>query len=160
MKWNKYLDSVIDFALKEDIGQGDITTNYIIPESTKAKAFIIIKSEGIISGLDVIKRIYKKLDSNIILRKFVNDGSIVKSNQIVAEIKGSAKTILSAERVSLNFLQRMSGISTLTNRFINEIKHTNAKILDTRKTAPCLRYFDKYAVKIGGGQNHRFGLLI
>lgn len=158
MKWNKNLITIIRLALNEDVGTGDITTNSIIPKHTQAEAILLVKSEGIIAGLGVVERIFKLLDKKIIVKKFVDDGDKVFKNQIVALIQGSAKAILTGERTALNFLQRMSGISTLTNKFVSEIKHTKAKILDTRKTSPCLRYFDKYAVSVGGGKNHRIGL--
>lgn len=158
MKWNKNLNSIIKLALNEDIGSGDITTNSIIPNYKNAEAILLVKSEGIISGLEVAERIFKLLDKKVSFKKFVNDGDRVTQNQVVALIKGTARAILTGERTALNFLQRMSAISTLTNQFVSEISHTKTKILDTRKTSPCLRYFDKYAVRIGGGINHRFGL--
>lgn len=158
MKWNNQLSSVLKFALNEDIGAGDITTNSTIPKTKKAEAIIFVKAEGIISGLEVAEKVFRLLDNKIVFRKFVNDGEKVKFGTVAALVQGNARAILTAERTALNFIQRMSGISTLTNRFVNEIKHTKAKILDTRKTTPCLRYFDKYAVKMGGGNNHRFGL--
>lgn len=158
MKWNKNLNSIIKLALNEDIGAGDITTNSIISSYKNAEAILLTKSEGIISGLEVAEKIFKLLDKKVSFKKFVNDGDRVNKNQVVALIKGTARAILTGERTALNFLQRMSGISTLTNQFVSEINHTKTKILDTRKTSPCLRYFDKYAVRVGGGINHRFGL--
>jgi nicotinate-nucleotide pyrophosphorylase (carboxylating) len=158
MKWNNQLSSVLKFALNEDIGAGDITTNFTISKTKKAEAVLSVKAEGIISGLEVAEKVFRLLDKTIVFRKFVNDGDKVQSGTVAALIHGNARAILTAERTALNFLQRMSGISTLTSKFINEIRHTKSKILDTRKTVPCLRYFDKYAVKMGGGNNHRFGL--
>lgn len=158
MKWNNQLSSVLKFALNEDIGAGDITTNSTIPKTKRAEAVLLIKANGIISGLEVAEKVFRLLDMKIVFKKLINDGDKVQQGTVAALIQGNARAILTAERTALNFLQRMSGISTLTNSFVNEIKHTKAKILDTRKTAPCLRYFDKYAVRIGGGSNHRFGL--
>lgn len=158
MKWNNQLRNVLKFSLAEDIGIGDITTTFTIPKSKKAESIFLVKADGIISGLEVAEKVFRLLDKKIFFRKFVNDGDNVRSGTIVAIVSGNARAILSAERTALNFLQRMSGISTLTNKYVNEIKHTKAKILDTRKTAPGLRYFDKYAVRMGQGNNHRIGL--
>jgi nicotinate-nucleotide pyrophosphorylase (carboxylating) len=158
MKKNSKIEKIIKLALLEDIGSGDITSDSVVPTNRKADAVLLVKSNGIISGLDVAKKVFKLLDKKIVFQKLVKDGQYVESGKIISIIKGPARSILSAERTALNFLQRMSGISTLTNEFVNQIKGTNAKILDTRKTSPCLRYFDKYAVKMGGGYNHRLGL--
>ncbi len=158
MKWNKFLIKIIQTSLKEDIGRGDITSKVTIPKSKFAEGIILSKSDGILCGVEVAKNVFKLLDNKINIEIYLKDGSIIKSGDIIAKVYGSARSILSAERTALNFMQRLSGISSLTNLFLSEIKHTKAKILDTRKTAPCLRYFDKYAVKIGGGSNHRFGL--
>lgn len=158
MKWNKHLDSILRIVLNEDIGTGDITTNFTIPKSKKAEAILLVKSEGIICGLDVAERVFRLLDKKMFFQKFSEDGDEVQSGTVAALINGNARAILTAERTALNFMQRMSGISTMTKKFVDEISHTKAKILDTRKTAPCLRYFDKYAVKTGGGENHRIGL--
>jgi nicotinate-nucleotide pyrophosphorylase (carboxylating) len=158
MNWNKQLFDVLKFALNEDIGTGDITTESTIQRGKTAEAILLVKANGIICGLDVAEKIFHLLDKKIVFEKFASDGDEVYSYSVVALIKGNARSILTAERAALNFLQRMSGISTLTNLFVNEISHTKAKILDTRKTSPCLRYFDKYAVKVGGGENHRLGL--
>ncbi len=158
MKWNKDSDTILRIALNEDVGSGDITTNFTIPKSKKAEAIFLVKSEGIICGLDVAERVFHLLDKKISFQKFSKDGDEVQSGTVAALIQGNARAILTAERTALNFLQRMSGVSTMTNKIVNEISHTKAKILDTRKTAPCLRIFDKYAVKTGGGENHRIGL--
>lgn len=154
----KELNKIINNALKEDIGKGDITTNLIIPKNQKGRAFFIAKEDGIISGIFVTKEILKKLDKKIIFKSFIKDGQRVKKGDIIAEVKGSLRALLAGERTALNFLQRMSGIATITATYVEQLKGTKAKILDTRKTAPCLRMLDKYAVKIGGGTNHRFGL--
>mgnify|MGYP000144447181 CR=1 FL=1 len=158
MKWNKKLISVLRFALDEDIGSGDITTISTIPESKKAEAILLVKADGVISGLQVAEKVFRFLDKRISFQRFLKDGEKVQSGTVVSLVAGNARALLTAERTALNFLQRMSGISTLTNKYVNEIKHTKAKILDTRKTVPGLRYFDKYAVKMGQGDNHRIGL--
>ncbi len=158
MKFNSELEKVIRLALKEDIGSGDVTSNSTIDETKKAEAILLAKSDGIISGLDVAEKVFRILDKRIVFHKLINDGEFIKAGSVIGKIKGPARAILSGERTALNFLQRMSGISTLTNQFVHQIRHTKAKILDTRKTAPCLRYFDKYSVKMGGGENHRIGL--
>ncbi len=149
---------IIANALKEDIKTGDITTNFLIPANKKAKAVLKAKEEGIIAGLLVARLVFEQLDPKIKWKQFVNDGCKAKKGQILAEITGSYRALLTGERTALNFLQRMSGIAALTNKFVNELKGTKTEILDTRKTAPGLRILDKYAVKIGGGKNHRLGL--
>lgn len=154
----KELNKIISIALKEDVGKGDITTNTIIPKSQTGKAVIIAKEDGVIAGLFVAKEVFRKLDKKIIFKTFVKDGERVTAGEKIAEIKGSLRALLTGERTALNFLQRMSGIATLTAKFVNQLKDTKTKILDTRKTSPCLRFLDKYSVKIGGGTNHRFGL--
>lgn len=147
---------IIKEALKEDIGKGDITTDSIVPDNLIISGYFQLKEKAIISGLDVIKWVFEEL-GNIEFDKIVEEGEWINPGKI-AIIKGDAKVILKGERVALNFLQRMSGISTLTRMFVDKIKGTNAKILDTRKTTPTLRILEKYSVKVGGGENHRFGL--
>lgn len=154
----KNFEKVISTALKEDIGKRDVTTDLLIPKKEKAAASFIAKQDGIIVGLDIAKQVFKKLDEKIIWKNFVDDGAKVKAGTKIAEVKGSARALLSGERTALNFLQRMSGIATLTSVYVEKVSGTNAKILDTRKTVPGLRLFDKYAVKCGGGTNHRIGL--
>lgn len=154
---------IIKQALKEDIGNGDITTNSIIPKSAFIRAEIIAKDYGIIAGLDIAKQVFQELNKNISFRKNVHDGEPVKKGRVIAEIKGNARVILTGERVALNFLQRLSGIATLTARFVKLARKARGKakgvrILDTRKTTPLMRELEKYAVKAGGGRNHRFGL--
>lgn len=159
MKLNqKEIERVILTALKEDIGAGDITTNLLIPKKQQAKAFFLAKEDGVIAGLEIAKMVLQKLDKKIVWKSFVKDGNFVSSGTRIAEVKGSLRTLLTGERTALNILQRMSGIATVTNSFVKIVNGTNAKILDTRKTVPGLRMFDKYAVIIGGGTNHRFGL--
>jgi len=149
---------IIDIALKEDIGSGDITANFLVPSEQKVKAFIKAKENGIIAGLKIAEQVFKKLDSNIIWKENFKDGDRIKINDIIVNIEGSHKTILTGERTALNFLQRMSGIATETSKFVEAVKGTKAKILDSRKTVPGLRELDKYSIKMGGGINHRMGL--
>lgn len=153
-----YLKKIIREALDEDIQTGDVTTQAIIPESVLGIGKFLIKADGVIAGLDVAQNVFQLVDEEIIFNQLVNDGKKVNRGEIVAEITGKASSILTAERTALNFLQRTSGIATLTNKFVEEIKHTKAKILDTRKTVPGLRLLDKEAVRLGGGKNHRIGL--
>ena len=155
---NIQIDKIIGQALLEDIGTGDITTDSIIPYDLKTKGIIKTKEEGVIAGLNIANLVFKKLDSNIIFQEKIKDGAKVSRNKILAEITGSARTILKGERVALNFLQRMSGIATTTSKFCQEVKDFPVRIVDTRKTTPGLRILEKYAVRMGGGYNHRFGL--
>jgi len=150
------ISEIINEALKEDISKGDITSNAVIPKSTAVKAEIIAKQKGIIAGLDVAKTVFREVDNKIVFIKKVNDGEFVKKGKIIAELRGNTRAILSSERVALNFLQRLSGIATLTYEFVKLAG--NVKILDTRKTTPLLRELEKYAVRVGGGYNHRFNL--
>jgi len=152
------LSAIIKAALDEDIATGDITTQAVIPAGKKAKGFFLVKNEGIIAGLSAAEKVFHTLDKKISFKVIHADGTPVKSGDIAAEVEGSAGSILSAERTTLNFVQRLSGIATLTNQFVQKVKHTNAAILDTRKTVPGLRLLDKEAVKSGGGKNHRIGL--
>ncbi|OQX53920.1 MAG: nicotinate-nucleotide diphosphorylase (carboxylating) [Candidatus Omnitrophica bacterium 4484_213] len=149
---------IIKRALKEDIGKGDITAELLIPRGLKGRAIIIAKEEGIIAGLEVAEKVLKSLNSSLQFRAFKKDGDAFKENEIVAEVEGILRPILSAERVVLNFLSRLSGIATLTYRFVKETEGYEVKIMDTRKTTPNLRELEKYAVRVGGGFNHRFGL--
>ena len=148
----------IDYALKEDIGNGDITTNLLIPSGLKTKATMVAKSAGIIAGLEVAKYVFSTLSPDIIWKPFVNDGDKVAKGDIILEITGSYRALLTGERLALNFMQRMSGIATATANYIDTLSDYKSIILDTRKTAPGLRLLDKYAVKMGGGSNHRMGL--
>ena len=158
MKYLKQIDKIILGSLKEDISSGDITTQAIIPHNKKGKARFIVKEDGIVSGLKVIERVFKLFDKSLKMKRFIDDGEVVKKGQIIAEINGKVASILSTERTALNFLQRMSGIATIADKYREEVKHTKVKIVDTRKTAPGLRILDKLAVIYGGCQNHRFGL--
>jgi len=144
--------------LKEDIGFSDITTESIIPEDKIVVGKIKAKEDMIVAGLPFIKEIFYLLDSSIKIKENFKDGEFVEKNSEIATIEGNAKTILIAERTVLNLFQRLSGIATLTKEMSKKIEHTNSKLVDTRKTTPGLRFFEKYAVKVGGGTNHRMGL--
>ena len=152
------IQEIVRIALEEDLGKGDITSELIIPEKQKGMGFIIAKEKGIITGLEVAKSVFKQVDPGLVFKPLVSDGDKMGPNQKVALIRGKAKSILAGERTALNFLQRLSGIATLTGEFVRRIRGTRAKILDTRKTTPGLRLLEKYAVKKGGGKNHRQGL--
>jgi len=152
------LDDFINSALDEDIGTGDITTLACVPESAVSNGFFIAKEPGVISGLNVLKRVFELIDSTVSVTTLVNDGEHVKTGDIIAEISGPSRAILTGERTALNLLQHMSGIATKTAEAVREVEGTKTKILDTRKTTPGLRVLDKYAVKCGGGTNHRFNL--
>ena len=133
-------------ALNEDIGTGDITTETTIPQNVLGKGILLVKDEGIIAGLDVAEQVFKTVDQDLVFLKYLKDGSLVKNGDIAAIVEGRAASILTAERTALNFMQRMSGIATMAFQFRNIIKHTKAKIIDTRKTVPGLRLIDKLAV--------------
>lgn len=150
--------NIIYNALEEDIGQGDVTTNLLIPEDRKSKAYCIAKENFVLAGLPFVREVFRILDPSILFKTLYKDGSKVKKGNIIAEISGKTCVILKGERVSLNILQRLSGIATLTNRYVEKTRGLKAKIVDTRKTTPCHRFMEKYAVKVGGGYNHRFGL--
>lgn len=152
------IKSVIEYALNEDIGNGDITTNSLIPIDLQTKATMVAKSTGVIAGLAVAEYVFRTFSSDISWKTFVNDGDKVSKGDLIAEISGSYRALLTGERVALNFLQRMSGIATMTANFVDTLKDYKTQILDTRKTVPGLRLLDKYAVKMGGGTNHRIGL--
>ena len=146
------LDSLIKLALSEDIGRGDITTGLVIPRSAYIKAALVARQDGILCGIDVAKAVFSAIDKRIRFTVKVKDGQTVKNGIIVAYIKGPARGILTGERTALNFLSRLSGISTLTAQFKKKAKPYPVKIMDTRKTTPGLRILEKYAVKAGGGR--------
>ena len=152
------IDSVIKNALSEDIGNGDITTSAIIPEGHSSKAVLVAKEDFILAGIPYAERAFKLIDSSLNFRTKKRDGSKVMSGTPLAEISGDTASLLKAERVALNLLQRLSGIATVTRSFVERVKGLSVKIVDTRKTTPGLRIFEKYAVRVGGGYNHRFGL--
>ena len=152
------IDTLIQLAIQEDIGDGDITTESLTPDSLIAEGSFIAKEGGVIAGLPVVEYFFSKLDKGVSLKRNVRDGTFIKKGENIASIKGRAKTLLSGERIALNFLQRLSGIATLTAQFVERIKPLKTAIMDTRKTVPGLRYLEKYAVAMGGGVNHRMGL--
>jgi nicotinate-nucleotide pyrophosphorylase (carboxylating) len=149
---------LIDIAIDEDIKNGDITTNSIISEDETRRAAFIVKQNGIVAGLDIAKFVIRKFDSKMKWNSIKNDGESCIKGEVIAKVEANYKSLLIAERTALNFLQRMSGIATKTNKFKKQLEGLHTKILDTRKTAPGHRLLDKYAVKIGGGENHRIGL--
>jgi len=145
-------------ALEEDIRKGDVTTNSIIPKNSKGKAVIVAKEDGVLAGIDVACEVFKVLDSRVKFKKFLNDGEKFEPGVKLLEINGSLRAILTGERTALNFLTHLSGVATLASQFVDKVSGTKVKILDTRKTIPGLRELEKHAVKMGGGENHRFGL--
>lgn len=152
------IDNYILSALQEDITSEDVTTNAIMPDYVKGHADLICKEDGIICGLDVFERVFTLLDSNSTFITKYNDGDEVKKGDILGEIIGDIRVLLSGERTALNYLQRMSGIATFTKELVAELKDSKTKLLDTRKTTPNMRVFEKYAVKVGGANNHRYNL--
>jgi nicotinate-nucleotide pyrophosphorylase (carboxylating) len=149
---------IIEDGLKEDIGSGDITTNSIIPHNAYSKGIIHAKDSGIIAGLPIVQEVFLYLNPNIKFEQKCSDGERVEKGQVLIIIEGSARTILTGERLALNILQRLSGIATRTNNFVELVKNSKARVVDTRKTTPGLRHLEKYAVVMGGGKSHRFGL--
>jgi nicotinate-nucleotide pyrophosphorylase (carboxylating) len=152
------VDNVLLNALQEDIGSGDVTTSALVPEDHSSGAVLIAKGDFIVAGLPFAERVFHLVDTRLKFRAMKKEGSRVRSGNVIAEIKGNTAGLLKAERTALNLLQRLSGIATLTDQYVKTVKGTKAGIADTRKTAPGLRFFDKYAVRTGGGKNHRFGL--
>ncbi len=151
-------DKFIRLALEEDINSEDVTTNSVMPEYKKGDVQLICKEDGIIAGLGVFERVFKLLDPETKVTFDVKDGDEVKNGQHLATVEGDIRVLLSGERTALNYLQRMSGIATYTNRVAKLLEGTKTTLLDTRKTTPCMRIFEKYAVKVGGGSNHRYNL--
>ena len=158
MQYDKLIDQLIDLAIEEDISTGDVTTNSIISAQSRAKAEIKMKANGVVSGLEIAKRVYERFEENVVWTPFVKDGDTVKEGDIILRIEASYRCLLLGERLSLNILQRMSGIATETSKYVKELSDTHTQLLDTRKTAPGLRVLDKLAVKDGGATNHRMGL--
>lgn len=152
------LDEYIKAALKEDIGYGDVTTLAIVPEEKKAFGKFTAKADGIFCGELVLKRIFGAIYADTEVKMLVCDGDEVKKGDVIAEVSGSARQLLAGERTALNIIQHLSGISTMTKKYVEKIKGTGAKIVDTRKTTPGMRFLEKYAVCVGGGTNHRFNL--
>lgn len=152
------VDDLILSALKEDISSEDVSTNSIMPTAVKGSVDLICKQDGIIAGLNIFKRTFELLDDDVEFEFFCKDGDKVEKGQLMAKVTGDMRTLLSGERVALNYLQRMSGIATYTNSVAVLLEGTKTKLLDTRKTTPNMRVFEKYAVRVGGGYNHRYNL--
>jgi nicotinate-nucleotide pyrophosphorylase (carboxylating) len=155
---DSHVVKLIDLAIAEDIGDGDHSSLGAIPPNQKGRARLLVKDFGVICGIDLAAHIFNRLDSTLVFESLIEEGSIVNVGDIAFNISGNIHSILQAERLVLNFMQRMSGISTFTKRLVDVISGTNAQLLDTRKTTPGMRVFEKYAVSVGGGVNHRMGL--
>jgi nicotinate-nucleotide pyrophosphorylase (carboxylating) len=156
--YNVITDKMLLNALHEDIGNGDVTTSALIPENHVSDAVIIAKEDFVLAGLQFAGRVFHLTDDSVKFRPLGKDGSRIRSKTVIAKISGNTGNLLMAERTALNLLQRLSGIATLTDKYVQSVKDLKVKIADTRKTAPGLRFFDKYAVRAGGGCNHRYGL--
>lgn len=152
------LNRIVDLALSEDLGHGDVTSEALIPPELEGKATLLVKADGVLAGLEVAQRVFQRVDPSLKVEPRLKDGTPVKRGDIAATVSGRVISILKAERVALNFLQRLSGIASLTAQYVAEVHGTKARITDTRKTTPGLRPLEKYAVRMGGGQNHRFHL--
>ena len=155
---DKLIDDLIKLAFAEDIGDGDHTTLCCIPENAMGKSKLLIKEEGILAGVETAQRIFKDFDPNLKMEIFIKDGTAVKPGDIAFTVEGKVRSLLQTERLMLNVMQRMSGIATVTNKYVKRLEGLHTRILDTRKTTPGLRMIEKAAVKIGGGVNHRIGL--
>lgn len=155
---NELEDRLIDLAFAEDIGDGDHTTLCCIPEDAIGKSHLLIKEDGILAGVEVAKRVFAKFDPTMQVEVLINDGTPVKKGDIAMVVTAKVRSLLQTERLMLNIMQRMSGIATMTNKYVERLKGTKTHVLDTRKTTPGLRMLEKQAVKIGGGMNHRIGL--
>ena len=155
---NELEDRLIDLAFAEDIGDGDHTTLCCIPENAMGKSHLLIKEDGILAGVEVAKRVFAKFDSTMQVEVLINDGTPVKKGDIAMVVTAKVRSLLQTERLMLNIMQRMSGIATMTNKYVERLKGTKTHVLDTRKTTPGLRMLEKQAVKIGGGMNPRIGL--
>jgi len=151
-------DRIIRLALEEDLGAGDVTTTAIVDPDLRGEAYLIAREKLVLAGMPVFKRVIHELGAETVFEDYYKDGDLIPPDARVCLLKGRLAPILRGERTALNFLQRMSGIATLTHQYVERVKPARARILDTRKTVPGLRWFDKYAVRMGGGSNHRFGL--
>ncbi len=154
----KQADNLIELALKEDKGSGDVTSEILIPASKNSVAEILVKERCILAGIEIFTRVFAKIDKKIRVTFFVREGERINKKQVVGEITGNTRKILLGERLALNILQRMSGVATATHEFTQELSNKSIKVIDTRKTTPNMRIFEKAAVRIGGGANHRMGL--
>ena len=155
---NDHSAILIELALAEDLGSGDVTSLYFIPEERRACAFVAVRKDGVVSGVELAARVFSTVDPALDVEMLITDGSRVAAGALLIRVEGSARSILIAERTALNFLQHLSGVATLTARYVEQIKGTRARILDTRKTTPGYRLLEKQAVLDGGGTNHRLGL--
>jgi nicotinate-nucleotide pyrophosphorylase (carboxylating) len=152
------IEDIIDRALAEDLGKGDVTTDALIPGDRRGTGFIVAKKEGILAGINVAKQVFHRVDPELKVDVLLEDGARIEPGSKIARVSGSIASILKAERVALNFLQRLSGIASETNRYVKRVEGLPVRIMDTRKTTPGLRSLEKYAVRVGGGQNHRMSL--
>jgi nicotinate-nucleotide pyrophosphorylase (carboxylating) len=152
------LDAIVGAALAEDTGRGDVTTGALLPADLPGRASLLVKEAGVLAGIVVAGRVFQKVDPSLQFETLIGDGTAVRPGDIIGTVAGGAAAILKGERVALNFLQRLSGIATTTARYVAEVSGLKAKIVDTRKTTPGLRYLEKYAVRAGGGENHRLDL--
>ncbi len=155
---DEQIKAIVQRALAEDVGSGDVTSQWILPPEMWVRGHFLAKAQGVLAGLEVVRQVFQQVDERIAFQARMKDGDAISKGDVVATVEGPAASILTAERTALNFLQRMSGIATLTRRYVEAVTGTRAVILDTRKTAPGLRLLDKWAVRLGGGQNHRLGL--
>lgn len=155
---NELEDRLIDLAFAEDIGDGDHTTLCCIPETAMGKSHLLIKEDGILAGVEVAKRVFARFDPEMKVEVLIGDGAHVRKGDIAMVVSGKVRSLLQTERLMLNIMQRMSGIATMTNKYVERLKGSNTHVLDTRKTTPGMRMLEKQAVKIGGGMNHRIGL--
>lgn len=152
------VDRLIDLAFAEDIGEGDHTTLCCIPEEAQGRSHLLIKEEGVLAGIDVARRVFERFDPKLKVEVLIEDGTPVKPGDVAMVVSGSTRSLLQTERLMLNIMQRMSGIATMTRRYVQRLEGTNCHVLDTRKTTPGMRMLEKEAVRIGGGMNHRIGL--
>ncbi len=154
----KLVEKLIRIALREDLGKGDLTTNLTVDRNALAKGRLVLKEDGVVAGLEIFEMVFTTYDSDVLVESVGKDGKWYRKGSQIASIKGRARSLLTCERVALNFIQRLSGIATMTRRFVEQIEGTGVRILDTRKTTPGLRCLEKYAVNLGGGANHRHTL--
>ncbi len=157
-EYRPFVDELIELSIKEDIGDGDHTSLCCIPASAKGKMQLLCKQEGVLAGVEIAELILKRLDPEMVFEQLLNDGTRVKVGDVAFYVSGSTRSLLQAERILLNIMQRMSGVATETARYVKQLDGLHTKVLDTRKTTPGMRVLDKMAVKIGGGENHRMGL--
>ena len=157
-KEEELIDRLIDLAFAEDIGDGDHTTLSCIPATAMGKSKLLIKEPGILAGIEIAKEVFRRFDPTMKVEVFINDGTAVKPGDVAMIVEGKIQSLLQTERLMLNIMQRMSGIATMTHKYAEQLKGTNTRVLDTRKTTPGMRILEKMAVKIGGGVNHRIGL--